>query len=216
MPSVLQENEEDWTAAYVAAVTAKSKNKPEKWRDPQIKDALSEETAGKCAYCESTIADVSYPHVEHMVPKSIRPDLAHRWSNMTWACQVCNTEKGDFYDAVQGILSPYDDDMAEHLHFAGGILSFQLGAVRGEITVRVLKLNRIDLVRERCDRLTKVRDMLERWNVAIGVQREVLADAIRIDAAEGEFTSSVDAYLRSFGFPVEAGQGMKEGVSGVG
>ncbi|MBF6177718.1 HNH endonuclease [Nocardia otitidiscaviarum] len=202
-PAILKEKEDEWTAAYVAAVAAKKVQKPERWRDPQIRKALGEETSGKCAYCEALMADVSYPHVEHLIPKKLRPELAHQWTNLTWACQVCNTEKGDFYDETDGLLNPYEDPVASHLHFSGPYLSFYLGALRGEVTVKQLKLNRMDLVHARAERLTKVREMLERWHSATGSRRKVLAETIRLDAIDGEFTAMVQAYITALGFPMD-------------
>ncbi|MGV9675455.1 HNH endonuclease [Nocardia sp. NPDC003482] len=202
-PAILKEKEEEWTAAYVAAVVAGRERKPEHWRDPQIRTALSDETSGKCAYCEALMADISYPHVEHMIPKKLKPELAHQWTNLTWACQVCNTEKGDFYDETEGLINPYEDTIASHVHFSGPYLSPHLGAQRGEMTVKQLKLNRMDLVHARAERLTKVWEMLERWHSATGPRREILADTIRLDATDGEFTAMVQAYLRGLGFPVD-------------
>lgn len=202
-PNVLILNEVAWTAAYVAAVGTPAVSRNEKWRHKEIKSALSEETEQKCAYCESFMADITYPHVEHIVPKAVRADLAHNWHNLTWACPICNGNKGDYYDEVHGIVNPYADDIESHLTFWPDFVDWPLGDVRGEITVRRLDLNRIDLVDARLRRIFGLRELLERWQVASGPLRSVLETAIRIDAREGEFTASVDAYLRRVGFPVD-------------
>ena len=95
-PQVLVLNEVAWTAAYIAGVETGQGNKYEKWRHREIKVALDEETSGKCAYCEGLMGDISYPHVEHRVPKALKPELAHVWENLTWACPQCTVRKGEF------------------------------------------------------------------------------------------------------------------------
>src|SRR5689334_21918786 len=89
VPQILAENGPLWTAEYAAAV-AGGAAPPSRWRHPAIIAALATETYRKCAYCEGVISDVSYPHVEHMLPKSARPDLVVDWANLTLACEVCN------------------------------------------------------------------------------------------------------------------------------
>ncbi|BDT97317.1 HNH endonuclease [Nocardia sputorum] len=202
-PNVLSKNEDKWTTDYVTAKRAGTEKKYEKWRHPEIQQALSEETGKRCAYCEQFVADVAYPHVEHIIPKGLQPELAHRWHNLTWACPVCNTNKGEFYHPTDGLLNPYEDEIEEHLRFHGDFASSRLGANRGEITVTQLKLNRIDLVTARVRRLASIKEMLERWYVAVEPMRSVLATAIRIDATDGEFTATVEAYLEREGFPLK-------------
>lgn len=203
-PSVLATNEELWTQAYVKS-PAEDRPKHERWRHPDIKDGLHAETSGKCAYCEGVVGDVSYPHVEHIVPKVAHPELAHRWHNLTWACEVCNGNKREYYDKDYPVLNPYVDDIHDHIMFHGGFISQHFGAERGEITIKKLKLNRPDLVYARAERLGKIREMVERWYEASEPRKEVLAEALRLDALEGEFSSSVLQYLNVMGFPTGLG-----------
>lgn len=206
-PAILVEKEEEWTRLYLAASSPTERRARERWRHDGIKAALSLETLGKCAYCEAFMADVAFPNVEHVIPKAVHPELAHMWPNLTSACPPCNVAKDDFFDADSGILNPYEDDIGAQLRFLGDLVDWNLGAARGEITVKRLKLNRMGLVYSRVDRVLKVREMLERWNDAPpGVRRDVIADGIRLDAVEGEFTQTVLAYLRAFGFPVDETQ----------
>lgn len=203
-PNVLILNEVTWTAEYVAAVRIGEGRKHERWRHQEIKFALNEETSGKCAYCEGLMGDISYPHVEHLVPKALRPELAHMWENLTWACPQCNVRKGDFYDPSIGILDPYRDEPDEYLLYYGDFVDWQLGNPRAEVTVRLLDLNRMDLVESRRRRLAAIKELLSRWHAASGAMREVLADAIRLDARDGEFTASVLAYLKHHRFPLDS------------
>jgi HNH endonuclease len=202
-PPVLVRHEDLWKTMYVAAVKAGDPRLHERWRHREIKGALREETQVKCAYCEAFLADVSYPHVEHIIPKSVRPDLAHQWENLTAACGPCNGYKDNFYDLSAGLLDPYRDHLETHLEFHGDYIDWVLGSARGEITVAKLRLNRFDLVQSRLMRIGAVRSMLERWHEATGVRKEVLAEGIRLDCSLGEFTAAVRAFLSSKQFPLK-------------
>jgi 5-methylcytosine-specific restriction endonuclease McrA len=201
-PQVLVDNEETWTTEYLAAIPRGEAKRHERWRHRQIREALRDELAGKCAYCEGFVKDVAFPHVEHIIPKGLRPDLAHRWENLTSACPRCNVAKDDFYDEENGLLDPYQDDLDAHLIFLGGLINWGLGSFRGELTVRRLGLNRLDLINARAKRLGEVRQVVDEWHTAEESLKEVLAAGLRIDAHQGEFSATVCAYLRSFGFPL--------------
>lgn len=204
-PDVLARNSDTWTLEYSQA-EPKERKKHERWGHPEIRQALNTETRGRCAYCEGFVADISHPHVEHIVPKSLHPELAHCWTNLTLACQKCNTNKGDYYVPVDGILNPYVERVVTHLKFHGGFVTSKLGKTSGEITVARLKLNRIDLVASRISRLENVRQLLERWFAAEGALKETLAAALVLDADEGEFSASVWSFLHGMGFsPPHAG-----------
>lgn len=204
-PGILEVNEDAWTDCYVAARKKGEEKSHERWRHSEIRDSLNAETDGKCAYCESVVSDVSYSQVEHIIPKSLRPDLAHRWNNLTSACPRCNNNKKSFYDEIAGIINPYTDQIHNHLRFYGDIIDARLGSVRGDITIRQLQLNRIDLVASRVKRLEKIRDLVEHWHKADGVQKTVLEKAIKLDCKLGEYTATVSAYLESLGFPMPGG-----------
>lgn len=198
VPSVLTHKGVAWRVAYVSDPSKTN----EKWRHAEIKTALADETDHKCAYCESKMSGITYPHVDHIIPKSARRDLAHEWTNLTWACPICNTEKGDYFSPESAVVNPYVDDIESFLQFAGDFVYPRLGSSRGEITVTMLKLNRMDLVEARVTRIERVLGMLQRWHDASGPRREVLAAAIRTDAVEGEYTAAVTTFLRLAGFPL--------------
>ena len=202
-PDILAKKEEAWTAEYVAAVKSGTQDQHEHWRHKGIKSALHEETSGRCAYCEVYIGDVTWPHVDHIVPKSAHPELAHRWPNLVGACPKCNGNKKEYYHPDFAILNPFVDIISDHIDFPGGFVSAKLGRKRGEITIKKLKLNHVDLVYARAERLAKIEDLVNRWNEASEPLREVLAEAIRLDAAEGEFTAAVLQHLRHLNFPVD-------------
>lgn len=200
-PTVLSINSEAWTADYLAQLAAGERPRG-RWAHPEIRQRLRDETSTKCAYCEAYVEDVSYAEVEHIIPKAIKPELVYRWENLTSACRRCNLSKGDFFMSTGGLLNPYVDDIDNHLHFLGSLIYSKLSSTRGEISITKLDLNRLDLVHQRARRLEAIKQILERWHAAEGEHREMLAEGLRLDAREGEFARSVNAYLVSFDFPI--------------
>ncbi|WP_373425957.1 HNH endonuclease [Clavibacter sp. B3I6] len=202
-PRVLVDFGAEWTQNYINA-SAETRRSQEKWRHREIKIRLREETDAKCAYCEGYVEDVSYPHVEHIVPKNYAPALAHEWDNLTSACEQCNTRKGSYFVESLSLLNPYDDEINVRLAPAGAWMDWTKGDSRAELTVMKLGLNRIDLVTSRARRLDHVRALIERWHSSEAPVRAILADVIQEDALSGEFRETVMAMLASHGFPIQS------------
>lgn len=200
-PAVLRKNERAWNDSYVEAAAESSKNH-EKWRHPDIKAALRTETDSKCAYCEARIEDVSFSHVEHLLPKSKFPELSHSWSNLTMACEVCNVAKGDYFIEDCACLNPYLDHIPDFVAPIGPFIDWAAGDARAEITVKKIRLNRSALVQARAERIASVRELYERWFESVEPLRSVLAEAIVFDVLQGEFTYTVETFLRSKNFPI--------------
>lgn len=200
-PEVLLTNSTAWNAAFAAAPPSE-RGRLARWGDETIKAALSVETQGLCAYCEGRLEDVSYAHVEHILPKSKFPLMSHTWSNLTRACQRCNTGKGDYHEPGLEVLNPYRDDVEHRLRIRGGLVDWNAQDERAELTVRQLQLNRLDLVRSRGDRVLAVRDVVERWARAEDPLRSILERGIRLDAREGPFSRAVADLLESHAFPL--------------
>jgi 5-methylcytosine-specific restriction endonuclease McrA len=76
------------------------------YRDTRVKAILRAETYDKCAYCESKIAHIYFGDVEHIIPKSVRPDLTFEHANLAFVCAMCNNNKGAFYDPSLPLLNP--------------------------------------------------------------------------------------------------------------
>lgn len=201
-PPILTQHGPRWTADYVAAATPAARKRKERWAHKQIRHVLRDETNGKCAYCESRIGAISYPHVEHKIPKASHPQLAHDWANLTAACELCNNNKSDYYDPVVPVMDPYNDPVETKLCFWGDYVTWTAGDDQSEITVLKLDLNRQDLVDDRRIRLEAVTAMLHRWQLAATPKKDVLAAAIREDVLGGEFTTSMTAFLRANTFPM--------------
>lgn len=151
-PKSLTNNSAAWTQILVDHKlngTKPSDTELGRYNNDEIKTALMTETNKKCAYCESKFSHVTYGDIEHIVPKKLDPKLRFQWSNLTIACDVCNTGKGQKED----ILDPYACD-PEQLFIATGPMLLprpeSAAAVRTEIA---LKLNRADLIEKRAERI---------------------------------------------------------------
>lgn len=202
-PPVLQANKAAWTQEYANAVAAGQKPLPSRYRNPEIVHTLRDETASKCAYCEGVIADVSYPHVEHMRPKSARPDLVVEWSNLTVGCTVCNTHKSDYYAEQEPLVHPYEHDPESHIAFRGPAVFSALEDAIGERTIVRLQLMRAALLAERLKRIQGLHELLQRWSSATGPDKDVREIVVR-DALspDQEFVTCLRAHAAAFGFPV--------------
>lgn len=68
-----------------------------------IQHPLWEAYNGICAYSAQWINPLSYPNVDHFIPKSVKPDLAYEWNNYRLACPHANNVKRDHQD----VLDPF-------------------------------------------------------------------------------------------------------------
>lgn len=163
-PAILRQNWQAWTKALVEKLAAGQKpTKAEKSRygHPEIKAALVQETHGKCAYCESKVRHITYGDIEHVSPKSADPNVWFKWSNLTLACDVCNTNKSDFIGDHDTFIDPYAVDPEEHFWPLGPVMQPKPGCNAASITERVIMLNRPDLVERRRERLSGLMKILE-------------------------------------------------------
>lgn len=129
---------------------------------------------GKCAYCETPILVVEDGNVDHFRPKLGAADLeehidanhyywlAHEWTNLYLGCGECELNKKTFFP-VDGkrvalgasitnerplLIDPCRDDPEEHLlFFEDGYVTPK--TVRGEVTIKLLGLNRTALIEKR-------------------------------------------------------------------
>ncbi|HVS33458.1 MAG TPA: AAA family ATPase [Thermoanaerobaculia bacterium] len=178
-PSELQGLLDAATSRIVSSYTGSSmmaQKRAEPWSEPVWNHALPTLTvvfAAKCAYCESTAAG-SDGLVDHFRPRSGAMDLAKRvdadhyhwlaceWTNLYLVCRTCNVNKktkfpvdgaraplgGSVADEKPELLDPCVDQPADHLVFedTGHVIP---ASRRGEITIKVLGLDREDLVAAR-------------------------------------------------------------------
>lgn len=203
IPPALQQNANAWTTQLLAAIAAGSNAdqiKKAKYNTPEIKAAIKRETHNKCAYCESDPMHVSYGDIEHVVPKSVDPQLTYSWSNLTLACDVCNTKKGN----KLGILDPYSSNPEDHLEFVGPMVRPRTDT--GKLTCVALELNRTKLLERRHEKLD---DLERRWFEIKSTQnddlKKVLLGALQAYAHDPatEYSACISRY-RSTVFASEA------------
>lgn len=167
------------------------------YRDPEVKAILRQETADKCAYCESKVTHTDYGDVEHIIPKTVRPNLRFVIENLTFACGKCNTNKGSYFDPDIPLLNPYVDDPSEHLIAMGPMVLRKSTSDRALVTEKKLKLNRPELVERRIERIEAIANLADQAartsNASI---RQVLLNQLRLECRnESEFSFTVRAFV---------------------
>lgn len=195
-PAILVENAARWTRDLLADLArgGDSKGLSEKYRHQDVKRGLIAETHRKCAYCESKPLAVTYGDIEHVVPKKVDPALAFEWTNLTLACDVCNTKKGTHEDLVD----PYNDDPQTEFSFYGPMIMHRTGRDKAEFTRITLELNRIDLLERRRGRLENfIKDLQRLFDKPKSAMRDLLiAAAIENETAgHQEYAACVRAHV---------------------
>lgn len=145
-----------------------------------VVEALRRAQHNKCCYCERKAeGDIEHFRPKSGYQQSIgspfqRPGyywLAYQWSNLLFACGPCNQRhKKSIFPLLRAgrrakshhnelareeplLLDPSTDDPMEHIDFRDEVAYAIEGSRRGEATIRVLQLNREDLIESRRDRL---------------------------------------------------------------
>lgn len=119
-----------------------------------------------CAYCHEPISFEGYGEaIEHIIPKSKK----YRWmfhpKNICLSCYGCNTKKGTKNPLVQDftfyghryedfpadsshykIIHPHFDTYSKHLYEEKFICKVSNFSTKGEETIKMFKLNRLDLL----------------------------------------------------------------------
>lgn len=202
VPEILAQNAAAWTAILLekratgetATTTEKSR-----YRHPQIKSTLIEETYGKCAYCESKFEHITYGDVEHISPKSTELEAIFQWENLTLACDVCNTNKSDKFPGKEGLADPYDHDPEQRFHIHGPFIFAAPGDHDARYTEVILELNRTPLLERRKEKIKYLRDMVETVSVAPDKHRPALMEVLRLETApDQEFSAIAKEYLRPY------------------
>lgn len=152
IPAVLLANAANWTKIVLdklAAGEELTKADKARYSHKDIKAAIVAETHGKCAYCESQIRHIAPGDIEHITPKRMEPAKWFEWSNLTLACDNCNTKKGVSVDVVD----PYEGDPeARFIFFGPGVYPLP-GDDAAFLTIRYLDFNRSELVGRRTERI---------------------------------------------------------------
>jgi uncharacterized protein (TIGR02646 family) len=204
-PNVLTNNEVAWTIEYAAAIARRPAGPPAaltRYKHQEVKAAVKAETDQKCAYCESHISQVYAGDVEHLQPKSARPDLVVTWENLTYACQQCNVNKADYYSVAEPLLNPYVDEPSDHLRFLGPACRSRPTSDLGIRTRLQLRLDREELISRRISRINELHAMLETiCRLPLGETRTLLERDLRNEVEQGEYVAMSRAYVAAMGCP---------------
>lgn len=187
-PAVLMANGEKWLNTLKIKILAgriPTEYEKSRYRHPQIKEVLKEETSGKCAYCESYLLHIAFGDVEHIIPKSTDIEETFKWRNLTLACDICNTYKGDATDLVD----PYIDDPNNHFRFLGPMIVAIPSSSRAVLTEKRIRLNRAELMGRRSKRLDAISAQIL---LIINVADPLLKSVLISDLMESETADSTE------------------------
>lgn len=198
-PEILSENWVAWTEALQkkkAEGLEPTDTEKSRYRHPDIKKALIKETYGKCAYCESKLLHIAYGDIEHIMPKSKDIDKIFKWENLTLACDICNTNKGN----VEELIDPYIDDPETLIMFVGPVLLPALQSQKAWATKTILDLNRIELVEKRKEKIENLYAQIKILHeVRNEKQRRILKEnfAKNEALAEKEFAAMARYFIKN-------------------
>ena len=147
-------------------------NPPQGENYNEYKEILRYDFFYTCAYCtmmEAEAAAVRFT-IDHYEPTSAQPDLENEYNNLMYACDPCNTRKGDRYPPpaarAEGVrfFRPDEDVHSHHFELTGKRLRGK--SKTGDYTIDALDLNRYMLNRlreirirqNRCRELCHTRD----------------------------------------------------------
>ena len=187
-PKILIDNNVKWTSellSYISSGVKIPKHVENRYNTTEVKDALLLESSGKCMYCESPIGHIAHEHIEHIKPKASSkfPGLCYTWNNLGLACPKCNMNKSDTYDLIHPFINPYVDDPDSNFIFFGTWIYPKGHNLRAEITIRVIELNRPDLIERRLERTKSIRRLIDSYNaLPPSLLKDALLDEIFIEA----------------------------------
>lgn len=169
-----------------------------------------------CAYCTLSEAEARAIRftIDHYEPREARTDLVNDYSNLMYACDVCNVRKGDRYPPVEArkdghrFFRPDQDIRSDH--FERSEIYLREKSSVGYYTIQALDLNRAGLkrVRELRARLGECDQYIIEGITALRsfpvdtLPKEVRAKALQkvkeaMDVAE-DLGAAIDSVLRDF------------------
>ncbi len=122
---------------------------------PEYKSYLRRDFFYSCAYCTMCEAEAMAKRftIDHYEPRNARPDLEHAYDNLMYACDECNTRKGDRCPPIaarEAGFRFYRPDTDRHDdHFEHNGIRLNGKTPTGEFTVETIDLNRTCLRRLR-------------------------------------------------------------------
>lgn len=200
-PEILETNGNAWTNTLLSKISngeVPTDAEKTRYRHPQIKAALIQETSGKCAYCESKLLHIHHGDVEHIMPKSLDPSKTVEWENLTLACEVCNQKKSNLDPNAAYIIDPYEDDPEQHLVFTGALV-LSRGTDKGKCSRSILDLNRGELTerrKERLDSLATIMEMIFEDKTPVPARRAIFQNLIAQDLTpDAPYTAMARAFV---------------------
>lgn len=164
--------------------------------DAQI---LYEAFQGKCAFCESRMAHVSSPHIEHYRPKSNFFDQMFVWQNWLLSCGRCNDKKWAHFPDCGGqpcLLDPTTENPNENIDFLGAQILDK--TPRGAETIKLIGLDRTPLVEERARWLMTIEFLLLLMICHLPeIKQEVRQLLIWSMQPDAPYTAMTYSYLRN-------------------
>lgn len=152
----------------------------------------------RCAYCRRELhTNEVTPEIEHIVPKSLKPNWMYEPFNLCLSCKLCNTKKGHVKKTLEDetveempqdtkaykMIHPHLDRYSENIEFVGDIL-YRGISNKGKYTIWLCELNRYEVAAARAMELIK--------QGAIDETRTVL---VLTDKDNQELVDNLDAFL---------------------
>jgi uncharacterized protein (TIGR02646 family) len=203
-PQILLDKAEEWSKELMDYVSKDEKipnSVQGRYSHKSIKEALLNETSKKCAYCESKILHIGYGDIEHILPKKKFPEKTFEWTNLTLACGKCNQNKSHYYDESLMLLNPYVDYVEEEIFFIGPLPRSNFNnESRGELTIKKLKLDRVELIEKRTEYLDKIDYLIRRYvnEENSPLKKLFYEDILKLTNKDNEFSSMVKYYLKHY------------------
>ena len=150
--------------------------------------------------------------IDHYEPKTQRPDLINEYSNLIYACSICNGRKGPrspsdaAREAGYRFFRPDTDERQDHFESSG--VRLEPKTKLGQFSIEGLDLNRAALwrLRELRERLTKCERFVNEGIVGLrglaidqlprDLKGKVAATVIRMTKAELDIAAEIDKLLR--------------------
>lgn len=205
-PNILNQKGEEWTTELMSKIETGEEipqSLKDKYRHPEIKDRVTQETSGKCCYCESKVSHIYPGDIEHIKPKSVFPQLTFDWNNLTFVCSKCNNSKHDYYNEIGGvnIINPYTENPQDHLHSFGPMIMHINSSKIGEFTWKKLGLNRLSLIEKRKEKIESIQTLIDKYNRENDkALKEILKQELLENVKQNtEFSMAVKNYLKGQG-----------------
>lgn len=155
-----------------------------------------------CCYCERPIKTLLA--VEHILPKSLHPNLEREWMNFLLACTNCNSTKGDRpVDRAEVILPDQDHSIRAFEYVSSGAIkaTATLGPAIEEKSKRTLWLTGLDKLPTDLHEEAEFQAALERWQQRLLAWKAAKRALERIHSNDSEvLRATVADFAHATGF----------------